>query len=224
MKKDHNMMVPIMEAIKTMNSFGMEVVSGIILGLDTDKPETGQHLMNFIDESQIPLLTINLLQALPQTPLWDRLVRENRLIEDEGRESNVDFFLPYEDVVATWRQCMGSAYEPEKLIERYEYQIRETYPNRIQPPATPQRTAWKNIRLGLIMLRNITWHVGVLGDYKRVFWKFAFRRLIRGEIEHFISSILVAHHLINFARQASTGRTNASYYSLRLREASVPAE
>src|SRR6202030_2696806 len=146
MHKDHNMMVPIMEGIRTITSFGMEVVSGIILGLDTDKPETGQNLLEFIEASQIPLLTINLLQALPKTPLWDRLERENRLIEDEGRESNVDFHLPYEDVVATWRNCMGSAYEPSKLIERYEYQIRETYRNRIQPAATPQRTAWKNIR------------------------------------------------------------------------------
>jgi len=50
----------------------MEVVSGIILGLDTDKPETGQNLLEFIEASQIPLLTINLLQALPKTPLWDR--------------------------------------------------------------------------------------------------------------------------------------------------------
>ncbi len=87
MHKDHNMVVPIMEAIKTLNSFGMEVVSGIILGLDTDKPETGAALLEFIDASQIPLLTINLLQALPNTPLWDRLKRENRLLEDEGRES-----------------------------------------------------------------------------------------------------------------------------------------
>src|ERR1700723_177474 len=132
MHKDHNMMVPIMEAIKTLNSFGMEVVSGIILGLDTDKPETGAHLLEFIEESQIPLLTINLLQALPKTPLWDRLKRENRLIEDEGRDSNVDFRLPYEDVVMTWRACMGSAYQPDKLLERYEYQIRETYPNQIK--------------------------------------------------------------------------------------------
>ena len=38
-----------MEAIETLNSFGMEVVSGIILGLDTDKPETGQHLLEFIE-------------------------------------------------------------------------------------------------------------------------------------------------------------------------------
>jgi len=224
MHKDHNMMVPIMEAIHTLNSFGMEVVSGIILGLDTDKPETGQHLLEFIETSQIPLLTINLLQALPQTPLWDRLKRENRLIEDEGRDSNVDFRLPYEDVVTTWRACMGSAYEPAKLLARYEYQIREAYPRRIQPPASRERASWKNIRLGLVMLRNIFWKVGILGDYKLEFWKFALRRLARGEIEYLISSILVAHHLIMFAREASVGQANASNYSMRLREASVPAE
>jgi radical SAM superfamily enzyme YgiQ (UPF0313 family) len=223
MHKDHNMMVPIMEAIHTLNSFGMEVVSGIILGLDTDKPETGAHLLEFIDASQIPLLTINLLQALPKTPLWDRLKRENRLIEDEGRDSNVDFFLPYEDVVGSWRACMGSAYEPAKLLARYEYQIRETYPKRLQP-RTPQQATWKNIKLGLTMLRNIFWQVGILGDYKREFWKFALRRLARGEFEYLIASIMVAHHLINFARDASGGQTNASYYSLKLQEASVPAE
>ena len=83
MQKDHNMMVPILEGIQTLNSYGMEVVSGIILGLDTDKPETGDALLEFIDESQIPLLTINLLQALPQTPLWDRL--ETRRAADRGR-------------------------------------------------------------------------------------------------------------------------------------------
>src|SRR6201747_1947300 len=223
MKKDHNMMVPIMEAIQTLNNFGMEVVSGIILGLDTDKPETGKHLLEFIDASQIPLLTINLLQALPQTPLWDRLKRENRLIEDESRDSNVDFRLPYDDVVASWRACMGSAYEPAKLLERYEYQIRETYPKRINP-RTPQQATWANVKLGLTILRNIFWKVGVLGDYKWHFWKFALRRLARGQIEYLISSILVAHHLIMFARDASSGQQNASNYSIRLREGSVPAE
>jgi radical SAM superfamily enzyme YgiQ (UPF0313 family) len=223
--KDHNMMVPIMEGIRTINSYGMEVVSGIILGLDTDKPETGAHLLEFIDVSQIPLLTINLLQALPKTPLWDRLVKENRLIEDdEGRESNVEFRLPYDQVVEMWRRCMGAAYEPARLLERYEYQIRETYPNQIKRPASRQQLTWPNIRLGLVMLRNIFWKVGILGDYKRVFWKFALRRLARGEIEHLIASTMVAHHLIMFARAASGGRQNASNYSMRLREASVPAE
>jgi radical SAM superfamily enzyme YgiQ (UPF0313 family) len=223
MKKDHNMMVPIMEAIHTLNNYGMEVVSGIILGLDTDKPETGEHLLEFIDASQIPLLTINLLQALPKTPLWDRLAKEGRLIEDEGRDSNVDFRLPYEDVVSSWRACMGSAYEPAKLLQRYEYQIRETYPKRLNK-RTPQQATWANIKLGLTMLRNIFWKVGVLGDYKWQFWKFALRRLARGQIEYLIGSILVAHHLIMYARDASRGQQNASNYSIRLRHASVPAE
>ena len=69
---------------------------------------------------------------------------------------------------------------------------------------TPQQATWANIKLGLTMLRNIFWKVGVLGDYKWQFWKFALRRLARGQIEYLISSMLVAHHLIMFARDAST--------------------
>jgi hopanoid C-2 methylase len=64
----------------------------------------------------------------------------------------------------------------------------------------------------------------VLGDYRKVFWKFALGRLRRGDIEGLISCSMIAHHLIMFARAASTGKQNASNYSMRLREASVPAE
>lgn len=218
------MMVPIMDAIKTLNDHGMEVVSGIILGLDTDKLETGKHLMNFIDSSQIPLLTINLLQALPKTPLWDRLKRENRLIEDEDRDSNVQFRLPYEHVVTSWRNCMGAAYQPDKLYQRYQHQVEHTYPNRIRPPIGPQQRSWRTIRRGLTMLRRIFWKVGVVGDYRLVFWKFALPRLIRGDIESVIAVALVAHHLIMFSRAASGGLQNASNYSTRLREAAMAAE
>src|SRR5262245_47621274 len=133
--KEHNNMVPILEAVATLNSYGMEVVSGIILGLDTDTPDSGKHLIDFVERSQIPLLTMNLLQALPRTPLWDRLKRERRLIEDEdGRESNVVFRLPYEQVLTSWRESMRVAYRPEALYARYEHQIRATYPNRLLPP------------------------------------------------------------------------------------------
>ena len=74
------------------------------------------------------------------------------------------------------------------------------------------------------MLRNIFWKVGVLGDYRKVFWKFALGRLRHGDIEGLIGSAMIAHHLIMFARAASGGQQNASNYSIRLREASVPAE
>ena len=224
MQKDHNMMVPILEGIHTINSYGMEVVSGIIMGLDSDKPETGDALLAFIDRSQIPLLTINLLQALPKTPLWDRLARDNRLNHDESRDSNVEFLLPYDQVVDSWRRCMALAYEPEKLFERFTYQCQYTYANRIKVPTSPERKSWANIRRGLIMLRKIFWQVGVRGDYRKAFWTFALTRLRRGDIEGLLAASLISHHLITYARAASRGDQNASNYSLRLREASVPAE
>jgi radical SAM superfamily enzyme YgiQ (UPF0313 family) len=202
----------------------MEVVSGIIMGLDTDKPETGDALLAFVDESRIPLLTINLLQALPKTPLWDRLERENRLINDDSRDSNVDFRLPYDQVVSSWRKCMEVAYQPEKLYARYQHLVDFTYANRLKVPVTAEQKTWANIKRGLIMLRNIFWQVGVLGDYRRVFWKFALSRLRHGDIEGLISVAMIGHHLIMFARAASVGQQNASNYSMRLREASVAAE
>ena len=58
--KTHNMMTPMLESVETLNNYGMEVVSGIILGLDTDRPDTADRLLAFIEESRIPMLTVKL--------------------------------------------------------------------------------------------------------------------------------------------------------------------
>src|SRR6201995_5842710 len=193
MHKDQNMMVPILEGVQTINSYGMEVVSGIIMGLDTDKPGTADALLKFVDQSKIPLLTINLLQALPKTPLWDRLEREKRLVHDEDLDSNVKFLMPYDEVVSAWKRCMRIAYEPSRLMSRYLHQCEYTHKNRLKVPRSPEMTSWKNIRRGLIMMRNIVWQVGVLGEYRKVFWQFALNRLMRGDIEGLIGSVVIGH-------------------------------
>lgn len=217
MAKEHNMMVPILEAIETLNSYGMEVVAGIIMGLDGDTPDTGARLLEFIDRTQIPMLTINLLEALPRTPLWDRLEREGRLNHEGGRESNVEFCLGYDQVVAAWRHCMGEAYRPEKLFARFEHQVRHTYPNRLVRPAKG-RLSWRNAGRGAAILTRVLRDVGWRGDFRSEFWKFALPRLVRGDIESVIGVAIQAHHLIAFARQASAGRQNASHYSAKLRD------
>jgi len=224
MSKSHNMMVPILESVNTLNSYGMEVVSGIILGLDTDRPDAGETILRFIEESGIPMLTINLLQALPKTPLWDRLAREGRLVDDEGRDSNVEFLLPHDLVVGMWRDTMARAYTPEQLFARFKHQVTATYPNRLKPPPTPQRVNARNIKRGLTMLAKIIWTLGIVGDYRRSFWSFAWPRLKALDIEIIISVGLVAHHLIVFSRGAARGQQTASYYSTRLREVAAPAE
>ncbi len=225
MSKEHNMMVPLLEGIETINSFGMEVVSGIIMGLDTDTADTGRAVLEFVELSKIPMLTMNLLQALPRTPLWDRLKRENRLIEDDdGRRSNVAFHMPYDQVVSMWRHCMREAYRPEKVLGRYEHQIEVAYRKRFQPPNPWKRLTWGNVKRAAGILSRIVWHVGIKGDYRRDFWRFALKRLRYGEIEYFIQVTLLAHHLILFAREAQAGRRDASNYSFKPDARLVPAE
>ncbi len=216
--KGHNLSMPILEAIKILNSYGMEVVSGIIMGLDTDTPETGERILEFIRISQIPMLTINLLYALPRTPMWRRLEEEGRLVFEPNRESNVKFLLPYEQVVQMWRDCITTAYEPEFLYQRFAYQCEHTYPNRITPPNSPARVSWSNIRKGLTILSNILLRVGVLSNYRRTFWRMAKPALKAGKIESVIHVGLVAHHLIKFAQECGTGEESASFYSQKVRQ------
>ncbi len=216
--KDHNLSLPILQGVKILNSYGLEVVSGIILGLDTDTPMTGERILEFIRLSQIPMLTINLLYALPKTPLWERLEKEGRLVFDDNRESNVNFLLPHEQVVAMWRKCITQAYTPEFIYERFAYNLEHTYPHRIQVPNSPARTSWANILKGLGLMGNILLKVGLLSDYRETFWQFAKPALKKGQIEYIISTALVSHHLIKFARECSQGQESASFYSQKVRQ------
>jgi len=216
--KDQNLSMPILEAIKILNSYGMEVVSGIIVGFDTDTPQTVDRILEFIRLSQIPMLTINLLHALPRTPLWRRLELEGRLVFDDTRESNVEFLMPYEQVVDMWRRCITTAYEPEFLYRRFAYQMEHTYPNRIAVPNSPARTSWANIRKGLTLIKNILLQVGVFGQYRQTFWQMARPALKAGNIENLIHVGLVGHHLIQFAQECARGEESASFYSQKLRE------
>jgi radical SAM superfamily enzyme YgiQ (UPF0313 family) len=216
MRKEQNAAVPMLESIKTLNGYGLEVVSGIILGLDTDSDDTEGRLRDFIDLSQIPMLTINLLQALPKTPLWDRLARAGRIDDDPRRESNVRFLRPYEEVVSMWRRAIAHAYDPERLFARFAHQIDATYANRLIVPVRGKLT-WANLSNAAVMAWRVVLHIGILSDYRKPFWRTARHAVRRGQIDALLGIAFVAHHLIQFTREALRGEQNASYYSTRVR-------
>ena len=223
MRKEQNASLPMLEAIRTLNNYGLEVTSGIILGLDTDTADTEARLKAFIDASQVPILTINLLQALPKTPLWDRLKREGRVVaDDSGLESNVRFLRPYDEVVATWRRCIAYAYDPERLYRRFTHQVEATYANRRVGDVSGKVTV-NNLRNALILAFNIALRVGLLSNYRRPFWKAVLPALRRGQIDAALSMGVVGYHMIYFSRQAARGEQNASFYSAQSRQsASAP--
>jgi radical SAM superfamily enzyme YgiQ (UPF0313 family) len=217
-RKGHNNAVPMMESIKTLNSYGIEITSGIILGLDSETADTEQRLKDFIDLSQIPMLTINLLQALPKTPLWDRLARDGRLREDDSHESNVVFLRPHDEVVATWRRSIAYANDPDKLFERFRYQVDATYVNRKVTPAKGKLT-WNNLRGGAVMAWRILLHLGLLSDFRKSFWRMTKYALRKGQIDGMMGAAFMGYHLIEFTREALRGDQNASYYSTKKRTA-----
>jgi hopanoid C-2 methylase len=212
MRKEHNASLPMLEAIETLNRYGLEVVAGIILGLDTDTVETEQHLIEFIERSQIAVLTMNLLQALPKTPLWERLDRAGRIVEDPGLESNVRFLRPYDEVVESWRRCIAYAYDPERLFARLRHQVSSTYAHRLDTSATRRVTAHKLLR-GLVLAANLAVRVGLLADYAPAYRRAVRHALDEGQIEAAFSIGFVGRHLVEFTREALRGEHNASFYS-----------
>ena len=215
-KKGHNNAVPMMESIRTLNSYGLEVTSGIILGLDSETADTEQRLKDFIDLSNIPMLTINLLQALPKTPLWDRLKRDGRLLEDDSRESNVVFLRPHDEVVGMWRRVVGYANDPERLFARFRYQVEATYVNRVVTPAKGKLT-WSNLRGGAVLAWRVLLHICLLSDFCKPFWRAAKHALRHGQIDGMFGAAFMGYHLIQFTREALQGDQNASYYSAKKR-------
>jgi hopanoid C-2 methylase len=157
------------------------------------------------------------LQALPRTPLHRRLQAEGRLIEQEGRESNVDFKLPYDDVVAMWKRTWHAAFAPEAIYRRFAYNQKHTYPHRIEIPPTG-KLSLRNVWKGISTLAKLIMKVGISSDYRAIFWRMAWPALKSGDIETVIHVGLVAHHMISFSREADAGVQNASFFSTKLEQ------
>ncbi len=218
MKKRQNLRAPILDSVHTINQYGMEVASGIIMGLDTDNDQTADAIIEFATESNIPIMTVNLLYALPKTPLYDRLEKAGRLTEATDRESNVDFLRPYETVVEDWQRVIRNIYDPSALYQRYAYQSQHVYPHRMRATQPWRQATPANLRRASIILKRLVQHVGIQSDYRHHFWKMARQQVVQGNLETIFQVAMVAHHLITYGRECSEGRMQASNYSARRKE------
>jgi hypothetical protein len=52
----------------------------MIVGFDHDDASIFQEQYEFLQEAQIPIVLINALEAVPRTPLYNRLKQEGRLL------------------------------------------------------------------------------------------------------------------------------------------------
>jgi radical SAM superfamily enzyme YgiQ (UPF0313 family) len=113
----------LIESVKKIQSYGMEVMAGFIVGFDNDPEDIFERQINFIRESAIPLAMVGLLNALPDTQLWRRLEREGRLLkESDGNNTNCSLnFIPKMDptrLIEGYKSIMQTIYSPAEYYER----------------------------------------------------------------------------------------------------------
>jgi len=163
----------LLDSIATIQSFGMQVMGGFILGFDTDAPDIFDRMVEFIQRSGIPIAMVGLLQAMPGTQLFRRLRKEGRIV-DAGGGNNTSVhlnFLPHMDassLVAGYRSVLKRIYSCDAYYARVKL-----YLNRIQPkPGEPRpRQPWLT-RDNLRALLTSILRQGILDRQRWSYWKF----------------------------------------------------
>lgn len=105
----------LLRAVRKIQSKGIEVTGGFIIGLDGDT-EFDSHI-DFIQEAGIPMAMAGLLTALKETDLWHRLKQEDRLLlESSGNNTDMSLNfvpeMPREKLIAEYRRVTSTLYDP----------------------------------------------------------------------------------------------------------------
>jgi hypothetical protein len=79
-RKMQNVHTDILTDVHKIQSYGMALWSGVIVGFDHDTTDIFDTQFEFLQASCIPLPLIHLLTAPPGTKLWHRMQKEGRLV------------------------------------------------------------------------------------------------------------------------------------------------
>jgi radical SAM superfamily enzyme YgiQ (UPF0313 family) len=164
----------LLESVARIQSYGMQVMGGFILGFDTDREDIFDRMVEFIQKSGIPIAMVGLLQAMPGTQLFRRLWREGRILDvGDGDNTFCDRlnFLPRMDaakLLEGYHEVMKRIYSCEAYYERVKL-----YLSRTNPPHKMQtsRQKWLTKSNARALVTSIV-RQGVFGRHQWSYWKF----------------------------------------------------
>lgn len=79
--KPQNVKVDLVDAVRLVQSYGVQVKGNMIVGFDHDDAAIFDETFEFLKAANILNVSVSLLKALPGTPLMARLMQEGRLID-----------------------------------------------------------------------------------------------------------------------------------------------
>lgn len=174
----------LLESVARIQNYGIEVMGGFILGFDTDKEDIFDRMVEFIQQSGIPIAMVGLLQAMPGTQLFRRLRREGRILDaGDGNNTFCDRlnFLPRMDsacLVEGYREVMMRIYNCEAYYERVKLYLNRAHPKPAKRTAgeqvkrhPPESECWMTQSNLRALVHSIV-RQGVFGPHQWSYWKF----------------------------------------------------
>lgn len=166
----------LLETVKKMQSAGLEVQSGFILGFDSDTPTIFQRQIDFIQKSGIVVAMVGLLTASPMTKLYERLKREGRiLMESSGNNTSIELnFIPKMNrdlLISGYKKVFCTIYNSKEFYERAI-----TFLRQLEFPVKANfRFHWYQIRA----LLGSFWFAGIKSEGRFNYWKLLFWSLFK---------------------------------------------
>jgi radical SAM superfamily enzyme YgiQ (UPF0313 family) len=165
---------PLAEACRTINTAGLLIYAGFILGFDGERPGAGRRIEEFVAETAIPQPMLGILQAPPNTALWSRLEREGRLLPDAeacaGDQNTLMNFVPSrpaEEIGREYVEALWRMYETAAYLERCLRHCLAITPN----PHHAQQVSFPPLR-ALVLLLRLVWLQGLRrAEIRRQFWR-----------------------------------------------------
>jgi radical SAM superfamily enzyme YgiQ (UPF0313 family) len=129
-RKYQNIGSPLVESVKSINRNGLSLMGSFVIGFDGEQKGAGERIRDFVEETAIPTVMLNILQAVPNTRLWDRLSAEGRLLEEKttgqttGGSLNYIPTRPEKEIMQEFADAWDYLYEPSHFLARaYRYYL-----------------------------------------------------------------------------------------------------
>ena len=157
----------LLASVKTLQNHGFHVRAGFIVGFDSDPPSIFQSQINFIQKSGIVTAMVGILNAPPETRLYKRLQKENRLLpgfsgDNTDGDSNFVSKMPKEMLSQGYRQVLDTIYSPKEYYRRIK-----TFFDEYQPRSKVS-SSFKFQHI--LTLFKSTWTLGVKEKGRRHYW------------------------------------------------------
>jgi radical SAM superfamily enzyme YgiQ (UPF0313 family) len=188
-RKGQNTRRDLLDSVRKIQSYGMEVMAGFIVGFDSDPEDIFERQIRFIQESAIPLAMVGLLTALPDTQLWRRLKSEGRLLE-ESTGNNTDGslnFIPRMETVTLiegYQRILRTIYSPAEYYRR----ALDCLSLMRKDEAEPRRSG---ILKDIVAFIRVTFKLGVCDPARIEFWRYM-RRAITSHRRNFSNAVTLA--------------------------------